>query len=274
MTGATPGVVADAGVTFFPEVIEATGASVTAIVSAYLKAQQLARAREVRSSLEELRATHALPSLSKSWIALDAGARKVATWWLSARGRIPTDAQLEEMAKSVDQVYDAQASAVRDRNAEQARALEAQGIPAAVASRVLKAQYLNTTLIILEDAKRAGVDVHEMTVRHLAAGQASRIQDILDDLLRRPATGHWEPIAFRIVFGRLTQVLREIVLELKPPAGSSSSVDKLVPALEAGPLKGVRDAISEFVELEPQPSLSALMVLEERLSAMRQQLGA
>ena len=89
MTVATTNVVADAGCAFIPVMIETTGADVPEIVAAMFKAQRLARVDQVRSTLEELRTSVSLSTLTRGWVEVMEGARMVVLYWLSARGRIP-----------------------------------------------------------------------------------------------------------------------------------------------------------------------------------------
>ena len=274
MTEATTRIVADAGVTFFPQAIEATGRGVRAIAAAYLKAQRLARADRVRTTLEELRTTVALRSLNQCWIEVDSGARRVASYWLSSQGKIPSDAKLDIMASRVDEVYELQASDVRASNADLIDRFAREDIPPEVAHLVLKAQILNVTLMVLADADTAEVNLQLMTVRHLAVARASRLGEVLEDLATRKATGHWEPLALQILQNRFTVLLRNLVLSTDVSGAPDASVDELVPWLEEGPLAGIRDQVDEFLDLDQLPAMSTLLVLEERLAGAVKRLGA
>jgi len=272
MTMATTRVIADAGVTFYPLAIETTGRAVPAITNAYLKAQVLAGAATVRTTLEELRATVSLDTLNRCWVQVDDGARGVAMHWLSSRGSIPKDDEFASMVKSVDRVFELQASAVSARDRNLVGELTAKDIPESVALHVAKAQYLNTALMIHTEAKKQGATLEQVAVRHLAVARASRMQDILDDLATRPAEGFWEPIAMQLLRQRYTQLLRQMVART-PVNGHGDSVDMLTPALEEGVLKGVRAVMDEFLEHEPHPAMSTLLVLEERLAGTIRRLG-
>ncbi|MEZ4318238.1 MAG: NAD-glutamate dehydrogenase [Myxococcota bacterium] len=272
MTVATTRMIADAGAAFFPMMLETTGASVPAVAAAYLKAQDLARTHEARATLEELRTSVSLSSLYASWVMVDAGAREVASYWLSARGRIPTDAELAQMREAVQQVYELQASEVAARNATLLRKLQDDDIPSNVGSLILKAQYLNVALMIWAESLRSGADFPRMVVQHLAVARASRLQALLDDLAIRPATGRWDPIALRILSHRFHVLLRQLV-QTTPMHAESETVDQLVPRLEAGFLADVRAQVDEMMDGE-QPSVATLLVLEERIAGAITRLSA
>ncbi|MCB9677510.1 MAG: NAD-glutamate dehydrogenase [Alphaproteobacteria bacterium] len=272
MTIATTKMIADAGAAFFPMVLETTGASVPAIATAFLKAQDLAQTDTLRSTLEELRTSVSLSSLYRSWVMVDAGAREVASYWLSARGRIPTDDELAKMREAAQQVYELQASEVAARNEHLLRQLEADDIPEHVGSLILKAQYLNIALMIWAESYRMNVDFPRMVVQHLSVARASRLQQLLEDLGSRPATGRWDPIALRILNHRFHQLLRQLV-QVTPMHDENDSVDDLVPRLEQGFLADVRGQVDEMLDGEA-PSVATLLVMEERIAGAISRLTA
>jgi len=272
MTVATTRMVADAGAAFFPIMLETTGASVPDIATAYLKAQDLAQTAKVRKVLEELRTSVSLSSLYASWVLVDAGAREVASYWLSARGRIPSDEELAQMLSAAQQVYDLQDSTVNQRNRSVLDEYKQHDIPENIGELVLKAQYLNITLMIWADSVRQSIDFPQMVVQHLAVARASRLQELLDDLSSRPATGRWDPIALRILNHRFHQLLRQLVAAV-PMHPEGACVDDLVPVLEAGRLADVRSQVDELLEGD-QPSVATLLVLEERIASAISRLQA
>ncbi len=265
MTMATTRIVGDAGAAFVPLALETTGRDVFEVCDAYLRAQQLARATEVRATLEELRTTVSLSALYRAWVEVDAGAREVIGYWLAAGQRMPTDDELAEMEDAVDQVYALQADAVTRANQAMMAEMRGDDIPEPVAALVLKAQYLNIALMVWSHAKKLGVSFPETVVRQLAVGRASRLQEIIDQLSRRHATGRWEPIATQILVLRFSNLLRELVLRLGTSV-SAASVDALEPVLATGPVKGVREQVDQLLEDGEAPPLATLIVLEERLA--------
>lgn len=265
MTVATTRMVGDAGAAFFPMLLETTGASVTEISTAYLKAQQIARIDDVRATLEELRTSVSLNSLYRSWVMVDEGARGVASYWLSAQGRIPTDTEIDQMKEAAQQVYELQASEVAARNASLLEELKSADIPDPVARLILKAQYLNITLMIWAESKRTGLAFPRMVVQHLAVARASRLQRILENLSGRPASGQWEPIALGILHHRFHQLLRTLVARTPIDEGVDQ-VDDLVPQLANGFLKDVREQVDEMLG-DDSPSVATLLVLEERVAS-------
>jgi glutamate dehydrogenase len=267
MTVATSQMVADAGAAFFPMTIETTAATVFDIATAYLKAQQLAEAAKVRTTLEELRTSVSLDALYRAWVMVDAGAREVARYWLSSSGRIPTDDELTEMTAAAQHVYELQHTEVLRRNTDLAKTLADDDITADVALRILKAQYLNVALMVWAEAKRSDSPFTEMVVRHLAIARASRLEQLLQDLQSRPAGGRWDPIALRILHNRYHNLLRALVGRT-PIRGPIDSVDTLEPMLAAGALRGVRAQVDAMLgQGDELPSVATLLVLEERLAS-------
>ncbi len=264
MTVATTRIVADGGAALVPMMVEATGRSVFEIADAYLTAQTLARTDDVRSTLEELRASVRLRALSNAWVMVDMGAREVTRYWLSQHGRVPTDAEMAEMAEAVDKVYDRQASSVRAENRDLVSGLARSGVPEEVAELVLKAQYLNIALMVWAHGKRLRLTLEDAAVRQLAVGRASRLQEVIDDIGNRPATGRWDPIAMSILHNHFAELLRRLVRRTAVN-GRAVSVDELEPLLAAGPLADVRRQVDQILH-DGSPSVATLLVLEERVA--------
>ncbi|MBA2321528.1 MAG: NAD-glutamate dehydrogenase, partial [Deltaproteobacteria bacterium] len=264
-------IVADAGAAFFPLNIEATGASVIEVATAYLRAQRLARMDDVRAALEQLRPTVALPTLNRCWVAVDSGAREVTRFWLSSRGKIPNDAELDGMLSAADAVFSSQASEVAARHKREIEELKKLDLPNDVARLVLDAQYLNVALMVWSEAERARVPFAEMVVRHLAVARASRMQDVIDSLAGRPASGRWDPLAYRILYNRFYALLNRLVARL-PVQATNATVDQRETELAAGPLADVRAQVDAILGREPA-TVSTLLVLEERLESAITRLG-
>jgi glutamate dehydrogenase len=272
MTGATTRVVGDAGAAFVPLAVESTGRSVFEVVDAYLKAQRLARAAEVRATLEELRTSVRLEALQRAWVQVDAGCREVAMFWLSSGTRPPTLAEVDEMAAAMGDVYALQADEVTQRNRATLDAMRAEDIPERVATHALQAQYLNLGLMVWWHARKLGISFPEAVIRQLAAGRASRLQEILDQLGRRPTTGVWDPIANRVLISRFTDRLRQLVVRVGTQL-PATSVDGLEPLLVAGPLSDVRAQVDRLMPPGAPIELPALIVLEERLDGALKRIG-
>ncbi len=266
VTVATTNMVADAGAAFFPMCIEATGASVQSIAEAYLKAQHLAYTQEVRGTLEELRTTVSLSQLYKAWVLVDKGVQEVALYWLSTRASIPPDNLLDEMREAAARVYDLQASSVLDANRRVLDELLSSNIPEEVARPIVRAQFINLALTVWAESKSSGLDFADIAVRHLAIGRASRLQEVLDSLTTRPASGRWDPIALRILHTRFHNLLRRLVGAVRVDS-SGLTVDELEPVLVEGPLVDVRTQVDDLLDGEEAPSIATLLVLMERLDA-------
>jgi glutamate dehydrogenase len=266
VTVALTRVMADAGASFFPMLLESTGASAMDIMTAYRKAARIARHHEVRGVLEELKSSVSLDALYRAWCDVDEGTREVALYWLSSSGSIPADDMIDAMRETVEQVYDLQASEVMATNRAKLETLLSRGIPDDVARLILKAQYLNLGLMVYAEARRTGTPFDRIAVRHLAIGRASRLQSVIDDLTTRPATGRWDPVALRILQTRFQALLRDTVARCAIEA-YAASVDQLEPQLASGTLKDLRAQVEEVLSQDPNPSVAALMVLEERVTS-------
>ncbi len=264
VTMALTRIVADAGAAFIPINIDASGSSVLEIAGAYLKAQRLARMADVRAELEQLKPTVALPSLNRAWVLVDAGAREVVRYWLSSRGKIPTDEQVDRMQSAADQVYAMQAADVRARNTSALDELRKLGVPETVGRRVLQSQYLNVALMIWAEAERTGVPFEQMVVKHLAVARASRLQEVIDSLGSRAASGRWDPLAYRILVNRFYGMLNTLVART-PGLRAGATVDQAEPELASGSLADVRAQVDAILAGASSPSVSTLLVLEERV---------
>ena len=265
MTVATTRIVADAGAAFVPLMVETTGRPVAEIADAYLKAQGLARAADIRSTLEELRTSVSLDSLYRAWVRVDAGCREVTAYWLAAESRPPTDEELEEMSASVDRVYELQAAEVTSANEYLVARMEAEDIPAAVSRQVLKARYLNIAIMVWSRSKKMGASLEDTIIRQLTVGRITRIQEIIDALNVRSTSGRWEPIAVKVLAHRFMTLLRRMVVH----AGEiqATSVDALEPLLAQGPLVALRKQVDRVLGDDTDPDLATLLILEERVQA-------
>lgn len=273
MTVATTQVIADGGAALVPIMIETTGASVPDIVTAFLKAQHLARMDEVRSTLEQLRTSVSLNTLSQSFVSIIEGARMASLYWLSARGRVPTDEEIASMLPAVDRYSELQATeAFRQTRARVANLLQ-DDIPERVADLIVMARFLNLAVMAWAVAKNTGDAQKDSIIKLQAIGRGSGLLPIIEDLAVRPAHGSWEPIALRILFVRFLQLLRQL-METVSIAEPVESVDQLQPLLESGVLKAVRDQVDDLLNAEDErPSPATLLVLEERVAAAMARLA-
>ena len=273
MTVATTRIVADAGAAFIPVMIETIGADVQAIVTALLKAQRLARVEQVRSTLEELRTTVSLNTLYKAWVEVIEGARMVALFWLSARGRIPTEKEISSMVPTVDEVYRLESARVRKQLITEVEDLEKDNIPNKVAVYILKAKYLNLALMNWAEARRTGKDLAETIIKNVAVSRASRLLEVIEQLATRSASGQWEPIAMKILYIRYLQLLSRVV-SLVDMENNGLSVDELQPILESGLLSDLRRQVDDLLAGdEDNPSPATLLVLEERVASAVSRIG-
>jgi NAD-specific glutamate dehydrogenase len=232
---------------------------------AYRAAQQLARTDEVRSTLEELRASVQLSTLNQAWVQIDAGIRHIATYWQGSRERIPTAEEIVEMQAAVNTMWSRQGKEVVKRQADAIANLRDAAISKKVAKGVLKANHLNAALMVWAESKRSGHSQDAVAVTQIAVGRATRLQEVLDHLSARPATGEWDPVALHILYNRFNRLLREL-LALVPVAKPRGRADSLVPKLEKGILAPVRAQVDALMQEGTAPSVASLLVLEERVA--------
>jgi glutamate dehydrogenase len=265
MTMATTRVIADGGAALVPIMIETTGAKVPEIVTAFLKAERLARMPEVRSTLEELRTSVSLTTLSEGFVRIVEGARMASLFWLSARGRVPTDEELEAMLPAVDRYSELQAAEDVQRSRSRVADLLADDIPERVADLIVKARTLNLALMAWAVAEKSG-DLRDSIIKLQSVGHGSHLLAIVEDLAVRPAHGSWEPIALRILYVRFLQLLRQ-VLDSVEFTGPVESVDQLTASLGQGVLTAVAEQVQDLMDEGERPSPATLLVLEERVAA-------
>ncbi|MFT7521490.1 MAG: glutamate dehydrogenase, partial [Kiritimatiellia bacterium] len=272
MTVATTKVIADGGAALIPIMIETTGASVPLIVTAFLKAQRLGRIDEVRSTLEELRTSVSLKMLNESFVRCIEGTRMMSMFWLSARGRIPTDEELSSMLEFVDrydQLLPAEALKLSRRAVE---TLHQQDVPQHVAELIVKSRNLNLAVMAWALSRREGEDLARAIIKLQAVGRGSRLLGVIEDLAVRPASGQWEPIALRILFIRFLHLLRTLIPS-QAKGMPIESVDQLQPLLEENGLGPVRAQVDDLLNGEEVPSPATLLVLEERVAAVMSRMS-
>jgi glutamate dehydrogenase len=266
MTVATTLLIADGGAALVPIMIETTGASVPQIVTAIFKAQRIARMADVRSTLEELRTSVSLLTLSDGFVRIIDGARMIALYWLSAKGRVPTDDEVARMVPAVDQYVHLQAAEFAKQSRARISALRDEDIPERVAEQIIKAQFLPFALMAWAVSERSGEPIDKTIIKLQSLGLASGMLPIIEQLAVRPAEGSWEPIALRILFIRFLQLLRRVIDQVRVDS-PVESVDQLRPLVETGVLDLVRAQIDDILLHEGPPSPATLLVLEERVAA-------
>lgn len=267
MTVATTKVIADGGATLVPIMIETTGAGVQEIVTAFLKAERLARMQVVRSTLEELRTTVSLTTLSEGFVRIVEGARMASLYWLSAKGRVPTDSEITQMLEAIDSYTELQATEASKRARAVIAELVRDDIPERVGDLIVKSRFLNLALMAWSLSKNSNADLAPSIIKLQAIGGASGLLPLIEDLAVRPASGSWEPIALRILFVRFLQLLRQVidVVDINVPI---QNVDQLQNALTAGAAQVIREQVDDLLTLEDErPSPATLLVLEERVAA-------
>ncbi len=265
MTVATTRMIADAGAAFFPIMVETTGCTVGQIAEAYLKAQELAGVSAARAGIEANALGAQQLARYEAWVKLDEGVREVAAWWLSTRGEVPKDAELTKMAGAAATVIRSLPGDMKAAGAAENARWLAAGLDERTVGRVQEATLLPLAVMAHAEALRNGSPLGDVVVRQLAVARASRLQDVLDDLATRPATGRWDPIALEILYDRYAALLQKLVSVVPVPT-PVPSVDVLVATLSAGALAPVRAQVDALIGKSGTPSIPTLIVLEERVA--------
>ena len=102
-------------------------------------------------------------------------------------------------------------------------------------------------------------------LKNAAVSRASGLLEIIENLVGRPATGQWEPIALQILYIRYLQLLRGILVRIDIDT-DGKSVSELQAILEEGPLQDVRNQVADLLAGESEaPDTATLLVLEIKI---------
>jgi glutamate dehydrogenase len=267
MTVATTRMVADGGAAWIPMTIETTGRPLHDIASAYLQAQTLAGVGDLREALEANRIGDALHASYRAWNRIDQSVREVATRWLTDGTAAPDATAAQAILEAAVLAASLQPADIAGRDRQLSEELRRLGLKDGQAERVVAAQYLPIAAAASQAAAHAGANLRSMTRRYLAVARATRLQEVLDELSRRSATGRWDPVALHILARRFQRLLLNFVGSTAS-ADDAASVDDLANRFAAGPLAEARRQVTSLLAGEAQPPVAALIVLEERLSAV------
>jgi glutamate dehydrogenase len=270
MTVALNDVVADAGVTFFPTMLDLTNRHPGEVTGAWLLARHAFGIDTLQNALGKSEVP--LEGQYRAWIYVADALGGVCASWLADGDPRPSQEMLDATSNILGRI-----GRYRDRD-EKARiqghiaGLEARGV-----SRSLAAKCVNTTDLTLAEliarlqAERGEGD-RDAIVRTLAIGKATRILPAIRVLETRSSTGRWDPIALGILRQRYLTLLADAVRRTPVGAELRLRSDRLAhKLLWSGPLREVA-RIMDAVMAEP-PDVSAFLVAEERLRGAISNIG-
>ncbi|HEV2999120.1 MAG TPA: NAD-glutamate dehydrogenase [Solirubrobacteraceae bacterium] len=227
-THVTNSLVDRAGTTFAFRVQEETGAEAHHIARAYAVAREVFAMTAFWDDVEAL--DNVLAAETQAEMLLDG--RKLierATRWLLRNRRRPLDiaATVAEFAEAERAVSGALPDLLvdADRDAWQARvaALEAVGVPAALAARVASFGALLATLDVVEVARSTGHSVLDVAALHFLVGARLRLHWLRDRIAALPRDDRWRAMARAALRDDAFAVHRDLtqdVLHESPPDGT------------------------------------------------------
>ena len=262
MTVALTQVVADAGVTFYPTMVDLTNRHPGEVTGAWLLARRAFKAEALHTALSK--PDIPLEGTYRGWILVADALAGLCARWLCEGGPRPSPERLERTAALLGRI-----PRYRDRD-DKARVegmvsgLEARGVPRALAQRCVNTTDLTLAELIEGLLTERPESDRDAIVRTLAIGKATRLLPAIRVLESRPSTGRWDPIALGILRQRYLTLLKEAVRRTPVGAEIRLRSDRLShKLLWDGPLREVASVL-DAVLAEP-PDVSAFLVAEERL---------
>lgn len=263
MTVALTEVVADAGVTFFPTMMDLTNRSPGEVTGAWLLARKAFKVNALRSSLKKNGVP--LDGQYRAWIYVADALAGVCASWLATGGPRPSQDMLESTATILSRIPRYRDRDEKARIAGHVATLEARGVPTPLATKCVNTTDLTLAELIARLQVERKESDRDAIVRTMAIGKATRILPAIRVLETRSSTGRWDPIALGILRQRYLSLLAEAVRRTPIGAELRLRSDRLAHKLlwEDGPLRDVA-SVMDAVLAEP-PDVSAFLVAEERL---------
>jgi glutamate dehydrogenase len=267
MTTLLTEVATDAGASYFPMMLELTGASAGRVASSWTEGVRLLGGSEIRNALI---AAHAHPSSAyAAWTRFtDAILQLVLTWLTPGSAGYAG----EDEAR-FNQALDAIASTRSGSDATYAKnshdKLVASAIPEGAAHAVLRAGSAARASEICFLSAQRGESIRDTALLYQALGVASGLTHTLRDIAARRGSGRWDPVALGIQRTRYRMLLRELALKSKVGgAALRFGVERGVELVSDERVKGVADVVLHVVGKEPD--VAALLVGEQRIRAVLQ----
>ncbi len=267
MTVVTTEVCGNAGATFFPSLMELTGASAARVAAAWFRAMKLVNVPSFRKKLKTSPPDQA--ARYRAWIAItDAALRLVATWLAPGEPDV-TDEELDGVRDVLKRLPKIRGTVHSDRIQGRRNAYMTAGVSKEVASRLAALGELTVArevsrLHVDNDGERMGSSI----VRYLAIGEASRLLPAVRALELRRTRERWDPVAMAILRNRYLALMRKLVAVVPVGPEVRLGVDRLARRLAregTGVLAPLQDEMDRI--LGDEPDLPTLLVAEERVHA-------
>ncbi len=264
MTTLLTEVATDAGASYFPMMLELTGASAGRVASSWTEGVQLLRGREIRA---ELIAAQALPEAAyAAWTRFTDAILQLVLTWLTpgsagylGENAVRFNEALEAIATTRSGTDATYAKNTRDR-------LVSSGIPEEAATSIVRAGSAARASEICFISTQRGESIRDTALLYQALGVASGLTTTLRGIAARRGGGRWDPVALGIQRTRYRLLLRE--LALKSAAKGSAlrfGVERGVELVTDDRVRAIADVVTQVVGKEPD--VAALLVGEQRIRA-------
>jgi len=262
MTVLTNEILGAAGATFFPEMQEATGASIAQIAAAYLHARKALGVDDLVARLGAEGAS--MDALYRAESELIDGVRALVSLWLTPGEGLPSAGQRAQLSEALALFHSVPGSIHENRLRDRAEGLLASGLDDAWTTRLAVVAEAGTAAEIVA-LRRDGETLVNSFVRYLALGESSRLLPTIRMLESRRAAGGWDSVAVPILRVRYIRLLRKLVEVTRLGVEAQLGVDRIVLRLTRNHLARLRGMMEQI--LVDESDLAALMVAEERSRA-------
>jgi glutamate dehydrogenase len=232
---------------------EDTGAPTPDIVRAYLTSREVYRLRSYWQAVEELDGK--VPAAVQAGLFYEAEKvlERASRWFLRRPARTrDMAAAIEELAPGVDQVRERLdqllAPPDRARVDEAAQTLESRGVPAEVARRASRFEYLFPALDVVDVARERGVEVPRAAGLYLAAGAELGLHWLRGAIARIPTDVYWHRLAAASAFDEIYGIQRAITSSALQGAERADPSETLADWMASRPdaVARLRQIISEL----------------------------
>jgi glutamate dehydrogenase len=214
------------GATFVHRLIEASGATPSQVVRAYLLAREVFGLVPVWQAIEAL--DNVVADELQSQMLIDLGRRtaRATTWFLRSRRLAePMADTIARFASAAQQMLEfikvaPVAAAWKVPIIERAQALEANRVPASLALQVAAADASLATLDIAELAEAAQQPLPDVATSYFTVGELLGLARLRAQVSALPADGHWQAMAKSALADDLAGLQRQITADALKAGGA------------------------------------------------------
>jgi NAD-specific glutamate dehydrogenase len=264
MTTVLTRVATDAGSTFFPLMMDLTGASPARVAGAWLSAMKLVDGDALKA---ELIAAKARPEGAyEAWCTFTSGLTELVTSWLAPGSKGAAGEDAARFREALRALAETRAAADTVHAQNQIENLVAKGIPQAMAQKIIEASNAAMASEICAVAAARGESIRDAASRYQAVGHASRLLPSLRSISQRRGAGRWDPVALGILRLRYQALLRDVATRASTGREMQLGVTKAAEALSSGPLREVARITEQIVG--EAPDVASLLVGEQQIRAV------